>query len=272
VIQPVETTPAPEPQTQASPTPADPTSGGTDFASLHAAAVAREKPAAAAGAGTATAAGTAAPTASATPRSERVAAPEGETWASTKAGAHYARIVTGPRTGEYINLTHGDRRGETFSIEKRNGQMLHVYKESGTEVEVKPADDASATTNAAKRVKHQPADRPPAGERWAPVVGHNNYADILEGPRNGLYVNISGGVRDGMAFQIVKKGEKVFHVYGTGKDKQTIDATPKKHKAPSSAAATGNSAGSTASSPSVASAEGTTPSGGTGGTAAPSAN
>ena len=158
---------------------------------------------------------------------ERVAVPEGETWASTKPGAHYARIITGPRTGQYINLTHGERRGETFTIENRDGKKLHVYGESGTEVTIKPSVDAAATTEAAKHAKHPPSDRPAKGERWAPVEGHNNYADILEGPRNGLYVNISGGVRDGMAFQIVKKGEKVFHVYGTGKDQQMIQVAPK---------------------------------------------
>jgi hypothetical protein len=213
VIQPLENSPAPEAQQQATTAtaakPAD-----TDFvAKLHAAA-ARAKPAADKPEST-------------NPTRERVAVPEGETWASTKPGAHYARIITGPRTGQYINLTHGERRGETFTIENRDGKKLHVYGESGTEVTIKPSVDASATTEAAKRVKHPPSDRPAKGERWAPVEGHNNYADILEGPRNGLYVNISGGVRDGMAFQIVKKGEKVFHVYGTGKDKQMIQVEPK---------------------------------------------
>jgi hypothetical protein len=34
-----------------------------------------------------------------------------------------------------------------------------------------------------------------------------------------------------MAFQIVKKGDKVFHVYGTGKDRQMIQVAPKHTKA-----------------------------------------
>jgi hypothetical protein len=255
VIQPLENSPTTEvPQQAATGGTAAPSS--TDFlATLHAAA----KPAASK------------PDSTNAVR-ERVDVPEGETWASTKPGAHYARIITGPRTGQYINLTHGERRGETFTIENRDGKKLHVYGESGTEVTIKPSVDAAATTEAAKHVKHPPSDRPAKGERWAPVEGHNNYADILEGPRNGLYVNISGGVRDGMAFQIVKKGEKVFHVYGTGKDKQVIQVAPKDHdkKPAETTAASGTGGADSASGANTASgdtADAVAP--GTGGTAAP---
>lgn len=247
MIRSVDISPSPEvtPQAPAQPTSADAT-GGKDFAALHAAAVARDK--------TATG-GTAA-----TPN-ERIDAPEGETWASEKTGTHYARIVSGPRTGQYINLTHGDRRGQTFTIEHREGKTLHVYGSGTTEVLVKPSVDAAATTEAAKRVKRA-HDQPPKGEKWAPVEGHSTYADILEGPRNGQFVNISGGMRDGMAFQLVKKGDKVFHVYGTGKDRQTIEVGAKKAKP---AAATD----AAASAPTTA-ATGGTPAG-TGGTNASSA-
>jgi hypothetical protein len=252
LIQTVDTSSLAEATQQAQPAPAEqPT--GKDFAALHAAAVARDKQAT--------------PDATATPASERVEAPEGETWANTKPGAHYARIVTGPRTGQYINLTHGERRGETFTIEHRDGKKLHVYAESGTEVTIKPAADANDITDAAKRLKHPPADRPGRGERWAPVEGHNNYADILEGPRNGLYVNISGGIRDGMAFQIVKKGEKVFHVYGTGKDKQMIQVAPKDDDDKKTGRATAVTGGATASDDGADTADAV--SSGTGGTAAP---
>jgi hypothetical protein len=267
VIQPLENSTTPEVQTKAA-TGTGGTPASADFlATLNAAA----KPAASKPDST-------------NPVRERVAVPEGETWASTKPGAHYARIITGPRAGQYINLTHGERRGETFTIESRDGKKLHVYGESGTEVTIKPSVDASATTEAAKHAKHPPADRPPKGERWAPVEGHNNYADILEGPRNGLYVNISGGVRDGMAFQIVKKGEKVFHVYGTGKDKQMIQVAPRdddKKSGGSTAAGTSASGSTTGATSTTGSTGGTSAAGtasddtadaassGTGGTAAP---
>jgi hypothetical protein len=194
------------------------------FAKLHAAAVKRQKPAA---------------TAKTTnPRNERIPAPEGETWEATKPGAHYARIATGPRKGLYINLTHGSRRGETFTIEQKGGKTYHVYTLSGKEVRVKSSTDAASITDAAKHSKDRHRDAPPPGERWAPVAGHHNYADILGGKRNGLYVNTSGGVRDGMAFQIVKKGGKWWHVYGTGKHRQWIPSDGPNHKPRRAPAAT----------------------------------
>jgi hypothetical protein len=201
------------------------------FASVHEAAVKREK-------------STSGPKTT-SPRHERMTVPEGETWEATKPGAHYARIVTGPRKGLYINLTHGSRRGQTFTIEQRGGDTLHVYTGTGKEVRVKSSADAAAITDAAKHSKDRHRDAPQKGERWAPVEGHNNYADILGGKRNGLYVNTSGGVRDGMAFQIVKKGGKWWHVYGTGKHRQWIPSDGPKHKPHRSPEVTNGTSGGT---------------------------
>jgi hypothetical protein len=252
VIRPLEIPSSPEVPQQAQPAPADqPTAKG--FADLHAAAVARDK----------TSTHTATGTGGTTPANARIEAPEGETWASTKPDAHYARIITGPRTGQYINLTHGERRGQTFSIEHRDGKTLHVYGEGDTEVLIRPSVDANDVTDAAKHAK-RPDDQPARNERWAPVADHSSYADILAGPRNGLFVNISGGVRDGMAFQIVKKGDKVFHVYGTGKDRQTIQVAPKHNEAGSSTDAAGGSGATAAASDATAA--------GTGGSAAPTSD
>jgi hypothetical protein len=212
VIQPVETPSSPEIKKQASSTSADRITG-KDFAALHAAAVARDKKAS---------------STDVTPASARIEVPEGETWKATKPGSHYALITGGPREGQYINLTHGERRGQTFTVEHRDGKKLHVYGTGGAEVEIKPSVDAHDVSDAAKRAHHRPADQPRAGENWTPVEGHSNYADIVGGSRNGLFVNISGGIRDGMAFQIVKKGDKTFHVYGTGKQRQEILVSTKK--------------------------------------------
>jgi hypothetical protein len=220
--------PASEPEATNAATPkpqADKSTAATPYARVHAAA------AAAAG--------------STTPKRERMSVPDGETWEATKPGSHYALITAGPRKGEYINLTHGSRRGMTFKIEQRDGNTLHVYTKTGQEVLVKPSSDASDVTPAARHRK-PPHDQPHKGEKWELVHGAN-YADIIGGPRNGLYVNISGGVRDGMAFQIVKKGGKWFHVYGTGKDRQWIPSDGPKHKAAGaqSSSATGGTAPST---------------------------
>jgi hypothetical protein len=168
--------------------------------------------------------------------------PDGETWEATSPGSHFALITGGPRKGLYINLTHGSRRGMTFKIEQRNGDTLHVYTKTGQEVLVKPSTDAADVTPSAKHRK-PPKDQPAKGEKWELVAGAN-YADIIGGPRNGLFVNISGGVRDGMAFQLVKKSGKWWHVYGTGKDRQWIPSDGPKHKV--AGAQTGSTTGGTA--------------------------
>jgi hypothetical protein len=200
------------------------------YAHVHAAAVAKDQ--------SATAATT-------SPHRERMTVPKGETWEATKPGSHYALITGGSRKGLYINLTHGSRRGMTFKIEQRDGKTLHVYTKTGQEVLVKPSADANDVTRAAKHRK-TPHDQAPKGEKWELVQGAN-YADIIGGPRNGLYVNISGGVRDGMAFQIVKKTGKWWHVYGTGKDRQWIPSDGPKHKVTNSSdTSSASSSGGTA--------------------------
>jgi hypothetical protein len=227
--------PASEPEATKAATPkprADKSTGAVSYANVHAAAVAK---------------GGAASAASTSPKLERMSVPDGETWESTTPGSHYALITGGPRKGLYINLTHGSRRGETFKIEQRGGSTFHVYTKTGQEVQVKASTDASDVTPAAKHRK-PPKDQPPKGEKWELVQGAN-YADIIGGKRNGLFVNISGGVRDGMAFQIVKKGGKWWHVYGTGKDRQWIPSDGPKHKAAGAqSSSTSGSSGSAASS------------------------
>jgi hypothetical protein len=228
--------PASEPEASktASPKPQAAKAGGgvAPFAQLHADAVRKHKDVAAA---------------STSPKRERLSVPKDETWEVTKPGAHYARIADGPRKGLYINLTHGSRRGMTFKIEERHGNVFHVYTKTGQEILVKPAADAAAVTDGLKHRK-TPHDQPHKGEKWQKVSA--NYADIIGGPRNGLYVNTSGGARDGMAFQVVKKGGKWWHVYGTGKDRQWIPSDGPKHKVDhsgkGSSASSSHSSGGTA--------------------------
>jgi hypothetical protein len=66
---------------------------------------------------------------------------------------------------------------------------------------------------------------PPKGESWGPVPGHTDYADILSGPRDGFFVSLTGP-RKGQAFVIVHKDGKTFHVYGQGKNKQSVPVAP----------------------------------------------
>jgi hypothetical protein len=54
------------------------------------------------------------------------------------------------------------------------------------------------------------------------AVPGQNYAEILTGPRAGLYLNTSGGARDGEAFVLVKHDGREDHIYGTGDDRKVI--------------------------------------------------
>jgi hypothetical protein len=131
---------------------------------------------------------------------------------------------------------------------------VHVYGSGDKEVVVPTKKDEDDGARKIHGKRYDNGVKIPKGEQWAPVEGHDNYADILNGKRNGFYVNISGGVRDGMAFQIVKRGDKTFHVYGSGKHKQEIEVGAHKK------------ADSTATAPTTATTGTTAPTGSTGAT------
>jgi hypothetical protein len=151
-----------------------------------------------------------------------IEAPEGEVWRPVAGDDDYAKITSGPRAGQYINLSRGDRRGQTFHVEMRDGKRVHVYDKGGADEKVVAAAKDSGKVGHSHSADASAA-RHPGKETWAPVEGVSNYADILSGPRNGLFVNTSGGSRDGMAFQIVKHGAHTYHVYGSGKHRQMIE-------------------------------------------------
>jgi hypothetical protein len=83
-------------------------------------------------------------------------------------------------------------------------------------------------------------------ETTKPVPGQN-YAEILTGPRAGLYVNTSGGARDGEAFVLVKHDGREDHIYGTGDDRKVISvgADSAEKDSDSTSTKTSNSTGST---------------------------
>ncbi len=234
---------APADSSQATtPTPAKTATTGKSFARLHAAALQR------------VAADSAASTAAA-----------GETWESVAGKPNMAKIVTGDRAGEYVNLSGGARHGEIFKVEQQGGKTVHVYG-SGNDEQV-----IDASKDHAVDARPSAGQRAPKGETWQPIAGHADYADILGGPRDGYYVNTSGNSREGQAFQIVRKNGHTFHVYGVGKQARWIPI--RGYEAPS--AGKGKSAGGT-SSPSggtaahAASGASSVKAAGTGGVSAPS--
>jgi hypothetical protein len=112
-----------------------------------------------------------------------------------------------------------------------------------------PAPVPSPTTTAVETPKLPEA---PKRERSVPVPGHS-YSDIVRGPRNGLYLNTSGNERHGEVFSLVKRDGKVFHVYGTGKDKLVVQL---RYKNPPEDVAATAPAGGAASAPNLTAAAG----------------
>jgi hypothetical protein len=69
----------------------------------------------------------------------------------------------------------------------------------------------------------------PSGETTQAVEGHK-YADIVAGPRKGLFLNTGSNARAGQAFVLVKKNGREYHIYGTGKDRVVIGMKTKAEK------------------------------------------
>lgn len=65
------------------------------------------------------------------------------------AGHAYAEILTGPRTGMYLNTTHNKRAGQAFVMVERNGVEYHIYGtgKHRTVVEMKRHSAAPASTS-----------------------------------------------------------------------------------------------------------------------------
>jgi hypothetical protein len=71
----------------------------------------------------------------------------------------------------------------------------------------------------AKAVKPEPR---PDGEQTRKIAGHP-YSRIINGDDKGLFLNqVAGSPRQGATFRLVERGDHVYHVYGTGKDKVVI--------------------------------------------------
>jgi hypothetical protein len=75
-------------------------------------------------------------------------------------------------------------------------------------------DTPIAATKAAAR---------PEGEMTKKVAGHP-YASVENGSDKGLFLNqLAGNARQGSVFKKVERDDRVFHVYGTGKDKVVVE-------------------------------------------------
>ena len=53
--------------------------------------------------------------------------PKGETTQAVKDHPAYIEVTAGPRNGMFINMTNNERRGEAFTLIKKDDRDLHVY-------------------------------------------------------------------------------------------------------------------------------------------------
>jgi hypothetical protein len=159
--------------------------------------------------------------------SQLKAATEKET---TKAvpGQPYSEILTGSRAGMYLNTGGGTRDGEAFVLVKHDGREDHIYG-TGDDRKVvtvgggsgSSSDGSSSDTDTSSTSDTATADKAPAAEKTKAVEGHA-YSDITAGPRKDLYLNTSGNAREGKTFVLVKKDDREYHIYGTGKNREVF--------------------------------------------------
>lgn len=83
-------------------------------------------------------------------------------------------------------------------------------------------------------------------EKIEDVPGHA-YDEIVAGPRNGMFINDSGNVRDGKAFVLVEREGRTFHIYGSGKDRQVFEVDREPEPKPASTKKTTSQTGATIS-------------------------
>lgn len=91
-------------------------------------------------------------------------------------------------------------------------------------------------TAAAEEAKPTGVKNAPGGEKYAEVAGRA-YDEIIDGPRNGMFVNQSGNDRHGKAFVRVERNDREYHVYGTGSKRQVIYVKPRNTAASTDSAA-----------------------------------
>jgi hypothetical protein len=67
----------------------------------------------------------------------------------------------------------------------------------------------------------------PKNEKLAKVDGHP-FSRIENGSDKGLYLNqLDNSPREGKVFKLVERDNRVFHVYGSGKDKVVVEVKSK---------------------------------------------
>jgi len=154
-------------------------------------------------------------------------------------GHAYVEITSGKREGMFVNTSGNVRSGEAFVVVRKNGKEYHIYGTGKDRLVVgfhmpKGATDetggATAPTGGTGNTGGTGGSTAGTddlklrkGEKIEPVEGHA-YAEIVSGPRAGMYINTSDNSRRGEAFVLVEKAEFNYHIYGSGDDRVVVRA------------------------------------------------
>jgi hypothetical protein len=149
-------------------------------------------------------------------------------------GHAYVEITSGKREGMYVNTSGNVRNGEAFVLVRKNGKEYHIYGTGKdrlvvgfhmpkTETPDATGGTAAPGTGSAGNTGGTGDLKLRKGEKIEPVEGHA-YAEIVSGPRSGMYINTSGNSRHGQAFVLVEKADFDYHIYGTGDDRAVVRA------------------------------------------------
>ena len=163
---------------------------------------------------------------------------ESETY-KTLEGHKYVEITSGKREGMFVNTSGNVRNGEAFVVVRKNGKEYHIYGTGkdrlvvGFHMPKGSSDDTGGTTAPTGGAGSTGSTGGSSagtedlklrkGEKIEPVDGHA-YAEIVSGPRAGMYINTSGNSRHGEAFVLVEKAEFNYHIYGSGDDRVVVRA------------------------------------------------
>src|SRR4051812_34518156 len=98
----------------------------------------------------------------------------------------------------------------------------HAAKSSSTTSQKSSGSSFTSALKAATSDASSDAKKTEAAETTQAVSGHP-YAEILTGPRAGMYLNTSHNKRAGETFVMVHRNGVELHVYGTGKDRHVVE-------------------------------------------------
>jgi hypothetical protein len=157
----------------------------------------------------------------------------------TLEGHAYVEITSGKREGMFVNTSGNVRNGEAFVVVRKNGKEYHIYGTGkdrlvvGFHMPKGSGDDTGGTTAPTGGTGGSGSTggttagtddlKLRKGEKIEPVEGHA-YAEIVSGPRAGMYINTSGNSRHGEAFVLVEKADFNYHIYGSGDDRTVVRA------------------------------------------------